>query len=175
MNGNNQERKTRAAMKFLAWAQEWSPEWHAKIVEAVGEAPAASPLGQLGAAWGEAPGLSYGEGPGLSYGLGQTEAGAPAPAPTTSWADKLFSFAEQAIPAYFAYETQQDISKINIERAKQGLSPIDPGAVAPQVKVVHQASPEMQQELRRFGTGGINLLLWAGLGLGAFLLIRGMR
>ena len=189
MNGANEERKTRAAMQFLAWAQEWAPEWHAKIVEVVGEAPPASPLAQLGevwghrysGSWGEAPGTQimdlHGEKPGLvpvgTYGLGQAEA--PAPAPEPSWADKLFSFAEKAIPAYFAYETQKDVSKINVERAKQGMPPVDPGAIAPQVKVVHDVSAPMQREIQQFKLGGVNLLLWGGLALGAFFLIRAMR
>ena len=191
MNGPTEERKTRAAMQFLAWAQDWAPEWHAKIVETVGEAPPASPLAQLGEvfghkyagfSYGEAPGTQimdlHGEKPGLvipsTYGLGQAE-GPPAPAPEPSWADKLFSFAEKAIPAYFAYETQKDVSKINVERAKQGMPPVDPGVVAPQVKVVHDVSAPMQREIQQMKLGGVNLLLWGGLALGAFFLIRAMR
>ena len=51
MNDNRRERKTRAVLQFLAWAQEFSPEWHAMIMERAPAIPPAGALNQLGAAW----------------------------------------------------------------------------------------------------------------------------
>ncbi len=199
MNGNS-ERKKRAYLQFLAWAQEYSPEWHAAIVERFPPdiVPPAGGLNQLGEAWDMFyPSKYYG---GTGYrgryhtagehlsGLGQDpgwlpEYGGQTTAPTTSgngfnWEetlDKAFDFATKAVPAYFTYETQRDIAEINLERAKQGLPPLDPGATATQIRVVHDVPPEMQNTISQFKLGGINILLWGGLAVAGFFVIRAMR
>ena len=198
MNGNN-EKRTRAAMRFLAWVEKFSPEMAAAIQQRIGDAPKAGPLNQLGEAWDMFyPSMYYG---GTGYrgryhsqaehlsGLGQdVDPWGGVAVSTTSttgsgttnggsfdWATDLFSFAKEAIPAYLAYDAQKDIMDLNLERAKQGLDPIDPGVVAPQVRVVHDFPPEVQQQISAFKMGGMNLLLWGGLAVGAFFLVRAIR
>lgn len=92
-----------------------------------------------------------------------------------AWYSDVLSFAKEAIPAYLAYDAQKDIMDMNIERAKQGLPPVDPGMTAPQVKVIHQLPPEVQTSINDFKMGGINVLLWGALAVGGFFLIRAMR
>jgi hypothetical protein len=91
------------------------------------------------------------------------------------WATDLFSLAEKAIPAYLAYDAQKDIMEMNIERAKQGLDPVDPGLTAPQVRVIHELPPEVQTQISAFKMGGMNILLWGGLAVGAFFVVRMLR
>lgn len=198
MNGNNEQR-TRAAMRFLAWVQNFSPEMAAAISEKIGDAPKAGPLNQLGEAWDMFfPSMYYG---GSGYrdrwhtqsehlsGLGQDVdpwggIGVSTTTKTTTttnggtsfeWASDLFKLAKDAIPAYLAYDAQKDIMDLNLERAKQGLDPIDPGLAAPQVRVVHDFPPEVQQQISAFKMGGMNILLWGALAVGGFFLIRAIR
>ena len=211
MNGNRlqlAEKKARAWKMFLAWAQEYSPEWHAAIVEAVPDIPKNGGLNQLGESWDlGAPwdemwpsmyysasgyrGRWHSAGEHLS-GLGQN--GMPDPfggvgvptTPTTAPAtggdiwdklsravDKGIEVAGKALPAYFTFKTQQDVAKINLERAKQGLPPLDPGATATQIRVVHDVNPQMQSEISRVFTTG-NIVLFGALALGGILLFRMM-
>lgn len=186
---NGKERRTRAAMRLVAWMQEFAPEMAASVIERVGEAPPTGGLNQLGAAWDMFyPSMYY---PDTGYRgrwhtpgehLGQIDPFGGVGTPTTStnetetdWASKLFSFAEQAIPAYLAYDAQKDIMEMNIARAEQGLDPIDPGVTAPQVRVVHDIPPETRQEIDRWKMGGMNILLWGGLAVGAFFVVRMLR
>lgn len=167
MNANN-ERRVRATMQFLSWLQKFHPEMHAAVMERMGgrEAPPAGALNQLSESWNM---------------LGQlTEDPLIVPTATTTtngawdWARDALAFAKEAVPAYLAYDAQKDIMDLNMERAKSGLPPIDPGVVAPQVKVNVDLPPEARSLIEQMKMGG-NLLLWAGLGLGAFFLIRAMR
>ena len=89
--------------------------------------------------------------------------------------DKAFDFATKAVPAYFAYETQKDIAAINLTRAEQGLPPLDPGVTATQIRVVHDVPPEVQQQISAFKLGGFNILLWGGLAIAGFFVVRAMR
>jgi hypothetical protein len=183
-------------MRFLAWMQKFSPEMAAAVSERIGEAPKAGPLNQLGEAWDMFyPSMYYG---GTGYrgrwhtqaehlsGLGQdvdpwggigvsTTSTTTTNGTTFDWASDLFTFAKEAIPAYLAYDAQKDIMDLNLERAKQGLDPIDPGVVAPQVRVVHDFPPEVQQQISAFKMGGMNILLWGGLAVAAFFVVRMIR
>lgn len=156
-----QERKTRAAMQFLAWAQEYSPEWHAAIVERIGEAPAAGGL----------MGLSR------SFDMLGDAASANVPASTNGvldWADKLFSFAEKAVPAYFQTKQTIAVADLNLERAKHNLPPLDPQATAAQLNVTHQLPPQIQSQVDRAMSAG-NLLLWGGIAVAGFFLVRALK
>ena len=187
MNARNDERRIRAAMEFTAWLQQWSPEAYAAVMERVGEPPPAGDLNQLGAAWdmfwpseyyptAGYRGRWHSSGEHLS-GLGNGAGNGAIPTTDTAgtgWADKVLDFAKEAVPAYFQFKTQRDIMDMNIERAKRGQPPIDPGVVAPQVKVIHDVPPQVQTEIRRF-TAPANLLLWGGVAVGAFFLLQAMR
>lgn len=181
----NAEQKTRAAQQFIGWVKRFHPEMHAAIVSRAGEAPKAGALNQLGAAWDMFyPSMYYG---GTGYGaryhtdaqhLGQFP-GEDAAVPTSTqdsgaWYTEIFKFAKEAVPAYMAYDAQKDIMNMNIERAKQGLPPIDPGLTAPQVKVIHQLPPEVQAEVINWKNNAIKIAIWAAVGLAGFFVIRRM-
>jgi hypothetical protein len=89
-----------------------------------------------------------------------------------AWYSEILSFAKEAVPAYLAYDAQKDIMDMNIERAKQGLPPVDPGVTAPQVRVVHDFPPVVQEEIRSWKSTAINVGIWAALGLAAFFVVR---
>lgn len=189
MNANN-ERKTRATMRFSSWLRKFHPEMHAAVMERMGgrEAPAAGALGQLAEAWDMFYPSNYYSGTGYrgryhspSEHLGQIDpyGGIGVATSTTvetngAWYSDLLAFAKEAVPAYLAYDAQKDLMDLNLERAKSGLDPIDPGLVAPQIKVIHDLPPETRDILSSFKMGG-GILLWAALGLGAFFVVRALR
>lgn len=184
------EQKTRAALQFMAWLENFSPEMAAAVAERAGEAPKNGALNQLGDAWDMFYPSNYYGGTGYRgrwHGegdhLGQIDpfGGVGAPSTTSNdngngaWYSDVLDFAKDAIPAYLAYDAQKDIMDMNIERAKTGLPPIDPGLTAPQVRVVHQLPPEVQTSLQNFKMGGINILLWGALAVGGFFVVRALR
>ena len=191
MNANN-ERKTRATMRFVAWLRRFHPEMHAAVMERMGgrEAPANGALNQLGEAWDMFYPSNYYSGTGYRgryhsqsehlSGLGQDWWETTTPAPTTTadengaWYSDILDFAKEAVPAYLAYDAQKDLMDLNMERAKTGLDPIDPGLTAPQIRVVHDLPPETRSILDSFKMGG-GILMWAALGLGAFFVVRALR
>ncbi len=164
----NAERKTRATMQFVSWLRKFHPEMHAAVMQRMGgrEAPPNGALNQLGEAWNM---------------LGQIDpfGGVGVPTTTTTDTDKpwytdILDFAKEAVPAYLAYDAQKDLMDLNMERARQGLPPIDPGLTAPQVTLQHQLPPETRGLIDQMKMGG-NLMLWAALGIGAFFLIQMVR
>ena len=64
--------------------------------------------------------------------------------------------------------------ELNLERAKQGLPPVDPGVTAPQIRHIVDIPPEYRQQVEQVGTNITQIALWAALGLGAFFLIRSL-
>jgi hypothetical protein len=167
MNGN-EERKVRATMRFMAWLRKFSPEMHAAVVERMGgrEAPPPGPLMALSNSWG------------LS-GLGAEDPLIVSTTTTTTssgwdWAKDALAFAKDAVPAYLAYDAQKDLMDLNMERARQGQDPIDPGLVAAEVTVQHELPAEARSLIDQMKMGG-NVMLWAALGLGAFFLVRMLR
>lgn len=173
---NGREAQIRAAMQFTAWLQKYSPELHAALMERVGEAPRNGALNQLADSWDMLSGLGQDVDPFGGVGV-------PTTTTTTGdsswdWAKNVLSegieAAKQIVPQVLQYQTQQQILDMNIERAKQGLPPIDPGVVAPQVKVIHDVAPEYRPAILAGANMG-NMLLWGGLALGAFMLVRMLR
>jgi hypothetical protein len=160
------EQQTRAALQFVAWLDKFSPEMAAAVVQRVGEAPKNGPLNNLSGLW------EMGQFPG-------EDASATSSTKTTgfsfSWASDLLNVAKEVVPAYMAYDAQKDLMAMNIERAKQGLPPIDPGVVAPQVTVVHSLPPEVQTQISAFKMGGMNILLWGALAVGGFFVVRMLK
>lgn len=166
------ERKTRAALQFMAWLQNFHPDMAQAVAENVGEAPPAGALNQLGESWDMLGQIDPFGGVGVAT---STKTTTTTGSDNGAWYSEVLEFAKQAIPAYLAYDAQKDIMDMNIERAKQGLPPIDPGMTAPQVKVIHQLPPEVQTSINDFKMGGMNILLWGALAVGGFFLIRAMR
>lgn len=187
MNANSQQ-KTVAAQKFIGWVRRFHPEMHAAIVSRAGEAPKSGALNQLGEAWDMFYPSLYYKGTGFmgryhtdAQHLGQIDpfggVGVSSTTTTTTeengaWYSEIFKFAKEAVPAYLAYDAQKDIMDMNIERAKQGLPPIDPGLTAPQVRVVHDFPPVVQQEIKSWKDSAVKIGIWAALGLAAFFVVR---
>lgn len=68
--------------------------------------------------------------PGKLAGLGQA-ADMGEQGPITQWGTQLLDLAK----GYMVYDAQKDLMKVNLSRAEQGLPPIDPGYIAPQVQL----------------------------------------
>lgn len=168
MNGNN-ERQTRAAMQFLGWVERFHPEMAAAIVERVGEAPNAGGLNQLSGMFEMPSGL------GQNGVISTTQTTTGGNGWDFSWATEVIAVAKEIVPAYLAYDAQKDIMELNMERARNGQEPIDPGMIAPQVRVIHDLPPETRTMIDQFKMGGINILLWGALAVGGFFLIRQLR
>lgn len=75
-----------------------------------------------------------------------------------SWFDKLLEAAKVA----GAYMTTRDLTKLNMERVKQGKEPISMDSIAPQVNV--GMSPETR-----------TLVIYGAVGLGALILLNTMK
>ena len=83
------------------------------------------------------------------------------PATTTqtgNWYDNIIGSVEKLGTAYLSYKQTQDINDVNLERAKQGLAPIDVSTIAPQVRVGF--APDTQ-----------NIIMITLLGVGALFVI----
>ena len=103
--------------------------------------------------------------------LGQAETTAQ----KKSFWDKIMDTVTTIGPAYLQYEAQRKMLKLNIERAQQGLPPLDPdvyGAV-PTIRTEVDISPEIAGRLKEGIMGiGMNTLLLVGAGLAVFMLMR---
>ena len=195
MNESRRERKTRAVLQFLAWAQEFSPEWHAMIMERAPAIPPAGALNQLGAAWDMFYPSNYYSGTGYRgrwhsqgehlSGLGadtwEVDATGSGSTNGFDWEatlNKVISVGEtaiEALPTIFQARQTIAIADVNLERAKQGLPPLDPEATATQINVTHQLPADVQSQISAFKLGGMNLLVIGALAVGGFFVIRALR
>ena len=75
-------------------------------------------------------------------------------------------------PTYVALDQQRRMIKINEARASQGLPPLsNAGVVSPTVKV--DLPPDVVQTVSKEAGANVNkILMFAGIGLAAFLLMR---
>lgn len=73
-----------------------------------------------------------------------------------------------------AYKSQKQILETNIQRAEQGLPPIDPATAGPVLRTQVEVTPEIAARLQQTAAEGARtMLLWGGaLVLGYFLLFR---
>lgn len=97
-------------------------------------------------------------------------------APTTStgfdW-KRFVDAATAAATAVFTTKAQKDMLKVNIERAKAGLPPVDTSFAAPVIRTQFDVSPEVAQSLQQSAQAGFqNVALIGGAALLAFLLLR---
>ncbi len=107
---------------------------------------------------------------GLS-GLGDTAPStSTTPAATTGWLDTLTGMLKQAVPVYLSTYQQKQLIDINIERAKQGLPPVDQSSIAPQVNV--SLPPEQMNQIT---SAGKYALIGVGVLGVAFLLSKRKR
>lgn len=76
-------------------------------------------------------------------------------APATDWGTQILDFTKSVFPVYYQHRAQRDILEANLKRAEQGLPPLDPSGVAPQVNF--GLSPGVQK-LAMWGIGGLILM-----------------
>lgn len=102
-------------------------------------------------------------------GLGET-------APSGSFWQKFSDAAMGLGTTYLALKNQRDAMKINLERAQQGMPPIDAGSTAPVVRTQVQIDPVTADKLASTAGEGINkTLLLAGVAIAAFLYLGKKR
>lgn len=170
----NDGAKEEATLEFLAWLKRFEPKAYSHVMSQIGQPPDSgifnyrSGFTGLGQLLPEYMGVGV---PNTSVPASTQGAGFD----FSSWVSSALETAKSAIPAYFQYKTQSDIMEMNIARAKQGLPPVDPGVVAPQVRVIHDVPASVQQEIRAFKLGGQSILLWGGLAVAGFFLFRMIR
>lgn len=107
-----------------------------------------------------------------SGGLGETPAVA---APKFNW-QSFIDAAGAAATALFQTKAQRDMLKVNIERAKAGLPPMDTSFAAPVIRTQFDVSPEIAAQLQAQASSAVqNILLFGGGALVIFLLARRRR
>lgn len=82
--------------------------------------------------------------------------------PTKSWFTNFTDSIGKIGPALVQYKTQKNIMKIQLDRAKRGLPPLDTSQLAPTFRVQPELSPEMYSDLKSYAIPaavGIALLL----------------
>lgn len=86
---------------------------------------------------------------------------------------KFIEAATAATTAVFQTKAQKDMLKVNIERAKAGLPPMDTSFAAPVIRTQFDVSPEVAAQLQQSAQAGMmNIALIGGIGLVAFMLLR---
>jgi len=93
--------------------------------------------------------------------------------PTKSFWEKFSDAAVGIGTTYLSLKNQRDAMKLNLERAQQGLPPIDAATSAPVVKTQVDLSPELTTRLVSTAGEGINkVLLLVAAGVAAFFLFN---
>jgi len=161
------EQKVRAAKQFIAWVHRFSPEWYAEIMARVPESPPAAGLSGLGESWG------------LGADTWPVETSTSSSGDSwMDWANKITDVASnvvtKAIPAIYSAKQTIAVADVNLERAKQGLPPLDPQATAAQINVTHTLPPEVETGIIEWKNAAMKWGLWALIGVGGFFLIRRM-
>jgi len=155
MNGNNAQ-KAQAVKEFLGFLSKYSPEVYAAVMTQVPEAAAAISM------------TPHMEGFGMFLGQAPTPQTTTTAPPQKAWWEKALEAATEIGGAYFGYQAQKDVLKIQQQRATQGLPPIPTEAYAPTIRHSVDIPPEFRQQVM----GGGTLL---ALGLGAAVLFFALR
>ncbi len=128
--------------------------------------------------------IEHGNGMGqLPVGFGQTTP--PIVGPTIpeeqaeeGWLDKLIGAATTIAPAYLQFQQQKEILDMQLERAKQGLPPLETAYMAPTVRIQTELSPEAARTAREGIAAGLGNLALPILLVGGVMLLtmgRGRR
>jgi hypothetical protein len=146
-------RKTLARFQFATWLKNTNPELFAAALEHAEK-------------WRKQWASTSGD-PGALSGLGADSE------PASFWS-KFSEGLTSLATGVLAYKTQKQILDANIQRADQGLPPIDMAAGAPVVRTQIDISPEIAARLQESGMEAVKkVLLYGGIALGAvFLLTR---
>lgn len=157
--GDDLTPKQLARAQFLTWLKRTSPGTFRHALK-VAENAKAHFVAQSG-------------NPAALAGLGWTMSadGGTAVAEPKNWWQSLAEGITQAGTAYLAYKGQKAAIDLNLQRAQQGLPPIDVSRyTAPTVRTQVDVSPEILARLREGGTN--TLLLVGGIAAAALLLPR---
>lgn len=162
-----------ARLQFADWLQSNMPQ----VFQGAAEAASAHESAQ--AALFEAKKATLGE-LGISWG-GFTdffvepviETTAPIATATKSTWQSFLDGAIAAGTAYLSLENQKDMLALNIERAKSGLPPLDPGLTAPVIKTQIDIDPALARSLMSDvgSTINRNMLVIAAVGLAAIFFL----
>lgn len=106
-------------------------------------------------------------------GLGQIGPPAPATEPTKSFWEKFTEAAAGLGTTYLTLKNQRDAMKINLDRAQQGLPPIDAATSAPVIRVQTDLSPQLTDRLVSTAGEGLNkMLLLGAAAVAAFFIFK---
>lgn len=87
-----------------------------------------------------------------------------------SFTDRMVALAKDVTPAYLQARAQQRLLTMQLRRAEQGLPPLDPGSIAPTVRV--GADPALLKTLRE---GVKSIAIPVAIGVAALILFRVMK
>lgn len=112
-----------------------------------------------------------GNGNGLAQAEGETD--------ERKWWEKITDAASEVLPKYLQYKTQSDILEVQLDRAREGLPPLQAGEYAPSVQVgldpetVDRIADEAQRRAAG-AAGGLmrSPLTWILAGSAAFFLLQ---
>lgn len=164
-----------ARVQFADWLQENMPQVfqgaaeaasaHASAQAALFEAKKAQ-LGELGIDWGGFTDFFVDP-------IMPTTTAPTTTAPEQSFWSKFLDGAIAAGTAYLSLENQKDMLALNIERAKAGLPPLDPGMTAPVIKTQIDIDPALARSLMSDvgSTINRNMLIIAAVGLAAIFFL----
>ena len=101
-------------------------------------------------------------------GLGETEK-------PSLW-DRLSENLVKMGSAYLSIKNQKDLMELNLERAQQGLPPLDAGSTAPVIKTQVELPPGMVSQIRDEASLSLNkILLFGAAAIAAVFLIKRMK
>ena len=99
------------------------------------------------------------------YGLGAHAVAKPiATPPKKSWWNNFTTAVGDVGGKFLQYKSQQKVLRLQLQRAKQGLPPLDMRRLAPVIKVQPELSPEMVDDMKKY-------MVPAAIGVGAVVLI----
>ena len=97
--------------------------------------------------------------------LGQTDSGG-------SFWDKLSENLTKLGTAYLSFKNQKQVMDLNLQRAEQGLPPVDMGATAPVVRTEVSLPPDVVSQVTASAKTGLNTMLLVAAAAAAFLFFR---
>ena len=131
-------------LQFLTWVQKRFPDLYAAAMERAESEEFSDQLA----------------------GLGEDE-------PKTSFWSKVGGALTGLGTTYLTLKNQRDAMKLNLQRAQQGLPPVDIGATAPVVRTEIDLPPDVVSKLTSEAGMNVNkVLLFGGAALVAFMLMR---
>lgn len=149
------DRKTIARAQFLTWLKDKNPDLFYRVVNRADSGGDADNMADL-------PPVDFG-----FRGMGATDDNG------TTWWQRIAEGVTSLGTAVIGFKAQQSVLEANLDRAERGLPPIEMDAAAPVVKTQVALDPEIIQRLQESATAGMsNILLFGGLALGAFLLLK---